>query len=274
MIAWFNGFLRDIINMIYQLVQSHGWSIVLFTLLIRVVLFPLDFKSRKSMRRMTALQPKINALNLKYAKDKEKLNQKTSELYRKEKINPLAGCLPMLLSMPILFAMFAVMRNVANEELARMLLGLYEAVGQLTDPEAVKAALSGMQLNMESWLWVKNLWMADSPFQTILPTTANDLMTLQAVQGLITADQIQALKTFVETDLYKQVVLPYFNALPLAGGTVNMLFFQLTVFAKPNGYFLLPVLAAVTQYLTTILTPQSGAPADPSKPNTTGNFMK
>ena len=73
---------------------------------------------------MSDLQPQISKLQKKYANDKEKLNQKTAELYRKEHISPLSGCLPMLLSFPVLIAMFGAMRMVANTELAKQTIDL------------------------------------------------------------------------------------------------------------------------------------------------------
>lgn len=80
------------------------------------MLFPFDYKSRVSMRKTTKLQPQLAALQKKYANDKEKLNRKMSELYKKEKINPLSSCLPMLLTLPILFAMWTALRIIANEQ--------------------------------------------------------------------------------------------------------------------------------------------------------------
>ena len=77
-----NDFLVAILNGINSVIHNYGWSMVVFTLLIKLVLLPLDYKSRKSMRRMTKLQPQIAKLQKKYANDKEKLNQKTLELYR------------------------------------------------------------------------------------------------------------------------------------------------------------------------------------------------
>jgi YidC/Oxa1 family membrane protein insertase len=278
--AGFNGFLRGIIDLIYNLVQSHGWSVVLFTLLIRVVLLPFDIKSRQSMRRMSKLNPKIQALQKKYANDKEKFQQKQAELYKKEKINPLASCLPMLLTMPVLFAMFAVMRNVANEELVRMLLTIQNAVGALTDPEQIRAAIDGMiasgTLHFEPWLWIKNLWMADSPFSSVLPLNAQGLSGLQVIAGLLDSDGLQALKDFVETQPYL-VVLEHFNAVPMPGVALNLLITQLSIFKNPNGYFILPILAAATQYLSTLLQPmdqQNTAAQSGGQQAGTGQIMK
>ena len=153
MFPFLNEPLKAILLGIYSIVGNYGWSIVLFTLLIRALLMPLDAKSRKSMRKTQKLQPQIAALQKKYKNDKEKLNQKTMELYRKEHVSPLSGCLPMLLSLPILFGMFGAMNILAHEQVAGH----------------VFTYLEGKQPTYEGWLWVKNIWMPDSPFAPLVP---------------------------------------------------------------------------------------------------------
>ena len=112
-----NDFLFNILAWIRSWVGSWGWSMVVFTIMVRLVLTPLDIKSRMSMRKTTKLQPQLQALQKKYANDKEKLNAKTAELYKKAKVNPLSSCLPLLLTWPILIAVFGAMRMAANREL-------------------------------------------------------------------------------------------------------------------------------------------------------------
>ena len=94
-----SSFLKQVLDFIFGVVGNYGWSVIIFTLLIRLLVLPLDIKSKKSMRKTQVLQPKLQVIQKKYANDKEKLNQKTQELYKAEGINPLAGCLPMLISM-------------------------------------------------------------------------------------------------------------------------------------------------------------------------------
>ena len=115
MFEWINVFFMNALNWIYGWVGNYGWAVVIFTLLTRLVLMPLDVKSRRSMRATTRIQPKVQSLQKKYANDKEKLNQKMMELYKKEHVSPTAGCLPLLLQWPILIFMFTAMRVVANE---------------------------------------------------------------------------------------------------------------------------------------------------------------
>jgi YidC/Oxa1 family membrane protein insertase len=84
----------------------YGVAIIIFTVIIKVLLYPLTWKQMVSMRRITELQPKMQELQKKYGKNKEKLNQKMMELYTKEKVNPYAGCLPILVQLPILWAFY------------------------------------------------------------------------------------------------------------------------------------------------------------------------
>ena len=104
---FFSDIFLTVLNSIYSFIGDYGWSIVLFTIFVRLVLLPLDIKQRKSMRAMNKIQPMQAELQRKYGKDKDKYNQKLQELYKKEKIKPMAGCLPMLIQLPLLWFMFA-----------------------------------------------------------------------------------------------------------------------------------------------------------------------
>jgi YidC/Oxa1 family membrane protein insertase len=92
-----------------DLVGNMGLGILLITLLIKLLLFPLANKSYRSMNRMSALQPKIQELRKKYEGDNVKLGQAVSEIYKKEKVNPVGGCLPILIQSPVLFALYKVL---------------------------------------------------------------------------------------------------------------------------------------------------------------------
>ncbi|MEN8163715.1 MAG: membrane protein insertase YidC [Acidobacteriota bacterium] len=106
-------FLR-VLRWIHGYVGNWGWAIVLLTIGIRLALFPLMHKSTVSMRRMQKVQPKVKAIQEKYKKNKtdpqvrQKMNQETMALYKEEGVNPVGGCLPMLVQMPILFALYTL----------------------------------------------------------------------------------------------------------------------------------------------------------------------
>jgi YidC/Oxa1 family membrane protein insertase len=92
---------------------THNWgvAIILLTFLVKAVLFPLTYKSTQSMNAMRELQPEVEKLKEKYKDDREKLNLATMQLYQKHKVNPLGGCLPMLMQMPIWFALYAALQT-------------------------------------------------------------------------------------------------------------------------------------------------------------------
>ncbi|MBE6355789.1 MAG: membrane protein insertase YidC [Lentisphaerae bacterium] len=104
-------FLMWILNLLYALFNSYGISIIILTLLVRTLFYPLTAKSNESMRKMQKVQPMFKELREKYKDNPQLLNQKMSELYRAEGINPFAGCLPILLQIPIFFALYAMLDN-------------------------------------------------------------------------------------------------------------------------------------------------------------------
>ncbi len=290
-----SNLLLTVIQGIYQVVQNHGWSIVIFTLLIRVVLVPLDIQSRKGMRKMAKIQPQLNALQKKYANDRAKLQQKQSELMRKERYSPLSGCLPLLIQMPILFAMFGAMRAIANERIV----------------EQVFTFLSGEQPNYESWLWVKNIFMADSFFTSMAPDPrtiqmiSNDVWqkvysTLQPGQVELIMQNIQAqvptftgaldfttadsLKAVLPNILTAMQAMPAYVAQiqPLPGwANMNFFLFSLTVYKSYNGWLILPIMAGLSQLVMTKVNPQMAGQTQPAATGAQGaqspgmgNFMK
>ena len=103
-----------ILDALYRFIGNMGWAILLFAALLRLLMFPVANKSFESMSKMKKIQPKIQALQEKYAGDKVALQKATMEMYSKEKINPAAGCLPMLIQIPVFFSLYKVL-NIAIE---------------------------------------------------------------------------------------------------------------------------------------------------------------
>ncbi len=94
---------------IHALLGNWGWSIIVLTIIIKLAFFPLSAASYKSMARMRAVSPKMQALKDQYGDDRQKLSQAMMELYKKEKINPLGGCLPIIVQMPVFLALYWVL---------------------------------------------------------------------------------------------------------------------------------------------------------------------
>lgn len=100
-----------LLDLMYGFISNYGITVIAFTLIVKLCLYPLYIKQTKSTVKMAEVQPKMMALQQKYANDKETLNIKMAELYKEEKFNPMGGCLPMLIQMPIIMGLFALLRN-------------------------------------------------------------------------------------------------------------------------------------------------------------------
>jgi YidC/Oxa1 family membrane protein insertase len=136
------------LDILYRATGNYGWAIILFTLLTRVILFPLMRKQYHSMAKMQKLQPKMKRIQERFKDDKQLQQQKTMELYKKEGVNPMGGCLPMIVQLPILILIWRAI--------------LYSAELIHLSP---------------SFLWIPDLSMHDPYFILVIVTTG--IMMLQ-----------------------------------------------------------------------------------------------
>ena len=106
------NFLEIIVVWLHQnVIANYGIVIILLTIIVRLILTPLTITQTRSMARMQKIQPQLKELQKKYKDDKQKLQQETMDFYKQNNVNPLAGCLPLLLQMPVFFALFQTLRN-------------------------------------------------------------------------------------------------------------------------------------------------------------------
>lgn len=98
-----------ILKFFYAFVGNYGWAIVLLTVVVRMPFIPLINKGQKSMKRLQELQPKLTEIREKYKKDPQRMQKETMEMYKKYKVNPMGGCLPLLLQIPVFFALYKVL---------------------------------------------------------------------------------------------------------------------------------------------------------------------
>lgn len=103
--------LGTLLKLIFGFVGDYGYSLIIFTILIKLLLLPLNIKQTESTKRMNEINPKMKEIQEKYKNDKEKMNQKLMELYKEHNYNPASGCLPALIQMPILFSLYYVIQN-------------------------------------------------------------------------------------------------------------------------------------------------------------------
>ena len=124
---------------IYSLVDNYALSIIIMTVIIRLIILPLYSMQLKSNEQMMAVQPKIKEIQAKYRDNPEKMNEKLQEIYEEHKIRPAMGCLPLLIQLPIIWGLFALLRNpmdyIANSD---MVIAVHESffwIHDLTQPD-------------------------------------------------------------------------------------------------------------------------------------------
>ena len=103
-----------LVRLFYNLTGSYGVSLILFTLVIKLILLPFQMKSKKSMVRMNRMSGRMQEIQKKYANNRVKMNEEMQKFYSENKFNPMAGCLPLLIQMPVLFALFTLLRNLPD----------------------------------------------------------------------------------------------------------------------------------------------------------------
>ncbi len=149
-----------VLSWIHGILGNWGWTIILFTILLKLAFFPLNQKAGKSMAHMKTMTPKMEALKARYGDDKMKLNQAMMEMYKTEKINPLGGCLPIVVQMPFFIALYWVL-------------------------------LSAVELRNAPWIgWITDLSTPD-PFY-VLPIIMGASMIIQTKLNPAPADPVQA----------------------------------------------------------------------------------
>lgn len=150
-ILWFISMaLFWLLKHIHQFVGNWGWSIVIVTVLIKLAFYHLSAKSYRSMASMRNLQPRLQALKERYGDDKQKLTQATMELYKAEKVNPLGGCLPILVQIPVFIALYWMLLESVELRQAPFILWIHDL--STKDPYYVLPILMGITMFVQQRL--------------------------------------------------------------------------------------------------------------------------
>ncbi|WP_297997309.1 membrane protein insertase YidC, partial [uncultured Campylobacter sp.] len=160
--GWFTFIARPMfkfLNWLHGYIGNWGWSIVVLTLIIRLILFPLSYKGMLSMNKLKDLAPKMKELQEKYKDDKQKLQMHMMDLYKKNGTNPMGGCLPILLQIPVFFAIYRVLLNAIELKGAEWALWIHDL--SLKDPYYILPITMGILMFLQ---------------QKITPTTFTDPM--------------------------------------------------------------------------------------------------
>ena len=168
--GWFT-FIAKPMFLLLQFIQGYvgnwGWTIVILTILIKLVLFPLSFKGMVSMQKLKDLAPKMKEIQAKYKDDKQKQSMHMMELYKKHGANPMGGCLPLILQIPVFFAIYRVLLNAIELKGAPWMLWIHDLAEM--DPYFVLPILMGATMYIQ---------------QKITPNTMQDEMQKKIFQFL------------------------------------------------------------------------------------------
>lgn len=256
---FFSRFFVTVITWLYSLTGSWVLAVIIFTVVVRLLLLPLDIKQRRTTMKQGALAGKVQEIQRRYKNDPRMAQAKTNELYKREGVKLSAGCLPMLLQLPIIFAMFGAITILSNTETVKLVAGL--ANGSVSLPPSA--------------LWVHNIWRPDTGTAAVMPSAQEFATTLQQTAARLSPDVLAQAQTLLNNAELSQFALTasklpsgsFFagyvgNALAsVPAGTVTAAITQnyttvinpvLMHFAgRANGYFIFPILSGLSMYLST-----------------------
>lgn len=150
-ILWFISIaILWVMKQIYSVIGNWGWSIVLVTLFIKMAFFHLSAKSYRSMAVMRKLQPRLQSLKERYGDDRQKMTQATMELYKKEKVNPLSGCLPIVVQIPVFIALYWVLLESVELRQAPFILWIHDLSAK--DPYFILPIIMGLTMLIQQRL--------------------------------------------------------------------------------------------------------------------------
>ena len=207
-----------LLALIYKLVGNYGISLIILTVIVKLILYPLYAKQIKSTANMSDMSEKAKEIQRRYANDKEKQNEEMQKLYAESGFNPMSGCLPMLIQFPIIMGLFALLRNPMKYMPA--------------DPALMFA-------NHESFLWIKDLAQPDlwilpiaAGLATFFAFSMNSAMTMQ--QPGQNAGQQKAMNAIMKyffplSILWLARSYPAGLAIYWAGGQFMQIFFNLRI---------------------------------------------
>lgn len=156
-----------IMSAIFSFVKNWGWTIVITTILIKIVFYWFSAKSFRSMAKMRELQPKLQALKERYGNDRQALSKATMELYRKEKINPLGGCLPMVIQIPVFIAFYYVIIESVELRQAPFIFWIHDL--SVKDPYYILPILMGVSMLVQQIISPASPDPAQQKMMWILP---------------------------------------------------------------------------------------------------------
>ena len=244
--------LAYVLRFAYDLFNDYAWAILVVTILIKVVMLPLDIHQRKSTMKMSAVSAEVEGIKKRYASNQDLANKKVQEYYAKHNIKPTAGCLPMLLTMIFLFAFYGALRNIVTEQTISLIL---------------KGAHDGAaSVDLPGWLWINNIFQADAGHVAIFPDAENFLTFLRQNSANVNPQMFEMLRNAdivtyangamnINAEVYNKLTTDIIAANGLAGYN--------------NGWYGLPIIAGGTLFLQQWIQKKS----NPTAQQPGGNMM-
>ena len=171
-----------LLDFLYGIVGNWGWAIVLLTCIVKAVLYPISAAGYRSMARMKEVTPRMKALQEKYKDDKQRLNQAMMELYRTEKINPIGGCLPIMLQIPVFLALYWVLQGSVELRGAPWIFWVHDLA--MPDPWFVLPLLMAITMFLQIFLNPKPTDPTQAKVMYIMPVVFSVMFFIFAA-GLV-----------------------------------------------------------------------------------------
>jgi YidC/Oxa1 family membrane protein insertase len=231
-----SDFFVTLLKLFYSFIHDYSGAIIILTVAIRLLILPLDLKQKQSARKMALVQPKLESLKKRYANNPQQLQKKQQELYKTEGVRPLAGCLPMLITLPIFFAFFGAMRVLEAEQTMSFMLNAHH--------------LGAAAYDLPQWLWVHNFWQPDSGLEPIMKAGTAFAQFVSSNTN-ISPQQLHMLSTSGLLDFNLTAGMQ-------AGAGYTTLSENIItangVNGLANGWFILPILAGASLFLQQKMT--------------------
>ena len=148
MFSWFIEFMQDILVFLNSIVNNYGLAIIIFTVAIRGLLYPLTAKQTRSMKAMQELQPKLEEIKDEFDDDKSKQQEEMMKLYKENNVNPLAGCLPMILQLAILIPLYRAILGM--EEIMAEVQFLW--IDSLAEPDPALVIINALAMVVQTYI--------------------------------------------------------------------------------------------------------------------------
>ena len=174
--------LMVVLKFFYAFIGNYGFAIILLTICIKMIFWPLTQKSYKSMKGMQKLQPEMKKMREKYGKDKQKLNQEMMSFYKDNKVNPLGGCLPMLIQIPVFFALYRVLLGSIELRHAPFMMWITDLSAK--DPYYVTPLIMGVTMFIQQKMSPTNMDPTQEKIMLMMPVVFT-FMFLNFPSGLV-----------------------------------------------------------------------------------------